>query len=99
MSVVQSIDYVAIAPPLTVALVGLGVLVLDAFLADRDKQVTGWIAGAGLLVATAFLLPLTDHTRRTFCVPSASGLWSSYCSRSRPCATRDCPQGSTTSCC
>jgi NADH-quinone oxidoreductase subunit N len=71
MSVVQSIDYVAIAPPLIVALVGLGVLVLDAFLADRHKQVSGWIAGTGLLVAAAFLLPLTDHSRRTFCVPGA----------------------------
>jgi NADH-quinone oxidoreductase subunit N len=71
MSVVQSIDYVAIAPPLIVALVGLGVLVLDAFLPDRHKQVSGWIAGAGLLVAAAFLLPLTDHSRQTFCVPGA----------------------------
>jgi NADH-quinone oxidoreductase subunit N len=71
VSVVQSIDYVAIAPPLIVALVGLGVLVLDAFLADQHKQVTGWIAGAGLLIATAFLLPLADHSRRTFCVPGA----------------------------
>jgi NADH-quinone oxidoreductase subunit N len=71
MSVVQSIDYVAIAPPLIVALVGLGVLVLDVFLPDRHKQVSGWIAGTGLLVAAAFLLPLTDHSRRTFCVPGA----------------------------
>jgi NADH-quinone oxidoreductase subunit N len=70
MSVVQSIDYLAIAPPLVVALVGLGVLVLDAFLPDHRKQVSGWIAGTGLVVAAALLLPLTDHTRRTFCVAS-----------------------------
>jgi NADH-quinone oxidoreductase subunit N len=70
MSLVQSIDYLALAPPLVVALVGLGVLVLDTFLPDRRKQVTGWISGGGLLVAAASLLLLTDHSRRTFCVPA-----------------------------
>lgn len=69
MSLVQSIDYVAVAPALVVALVGLAVLVLDAFLPDRGSAVTGWVAGLGLAAATASLLPLTDHARRTFCVP------------------------------
>jgi NADH-quinone oxidoreductase subunit N len=82
MSQVQSIDYLAIAPPLVVALVGLGVLVLDAFLPDRRKHITGWIAGAGLLGATGALLPLTDHARSTFCVPGGGrgGLELSACS-------------------
>jgi NADH-quinone oxidoreductase subunit N len=82
MSVVQSIDYVAIAPPLIVSLVGLGVLVLDAYLPDRRKEVAGWIAGGGLVAAAVFLLPLTDHTRRTFCVPGGgrSGFDASSCS-------------------
>jgi NADH-quinone oxidoreductase subunit N len=80
VSLVQSIDYVALAPPLTVALVGLGVLVLDAFLPDRRKQITGWIAAGGLVVATALLLPLTDHTRRTFCVPAGGGFDKAACS-------------------
>jgi NADH-quinone oxidoreductase subunit N len=80
MSVIQSIDYVAVAPPLVVALVGLGVLVLDAFLPDRHKQVTGWISGGGLLVATVFLFPLTDHVRRTFCVPASGRFATPSCS-------------------
>jgi NADH-quinone oxidoreductase subunit N len=80
MSVVQSIDYVAVAPPLIVALVGLGVLVLDAFLPDRHKQVTGWIAGGGLLVAAGFLFPLTDHSRATFCVPAGGRFAAPSCS-------------------
>ncbi|MGZ4593316.1 MAG: NADH-quinone oxidoreductase subunit N [Actinomycetes bacterium] len=82
MSVVQTIDYAAIAPPLVVALVGLATLVLDAFFTDRRRQLSGWIAAAGLVVATALLLPLTDHTRRTFCVPGGgrSGLDLASCS-------------------
>jgi NADH-quinone oxidoreductase subunit N len=73
MSLVQSIDYLAITPPLVVALVGVAVLVLDTFVTDRRRQLTGWISAAGLVVATATLLPLTDHTRRTFCVPGGGG--------------------------
>jgi NADH-quinone oxidoreductase subunit N len=79
MNLVQSIDYVAVAPPLVVALVGLGVLVLDTFLPDRRKHVSGWIAGAALVVAAALLLPLADHTRRTFCV-AGSGRAPAPCS-------------------
>jgi NADH-quinone oxidoreductase subunit N len=80
MSLVQSIDYAAVAPPLVVALVGLGVLVLDAFLPDGRKQISGWLAGGGLLVASALLLPLTDHTRSTFCVPVGGGFFLPSCS-------------------
>src|SRR4051794_9676109 len=75
----QSIDYVAITPPLVVSLTGLGVLVVDTFLSGRRKQVTGWLALAGLAVAAATLVPLTDHGRRTFCVPS-NGLALPSCS-------------------
>src|SRR3954453_10354778 len=80
MSVVQSIDYAALAPPLVVALVGLGVLVLDVFLPDARKQISGWLAVGGLLVASVLLLPLTDHTRSTFCVPVGGGFFLPSCS-------------------
>jgi NADH-quinone oxidoreductase subunit N len=63
-----------------VALVGLGVLVLDAFLPDHRKQVSGWVAGAGLVLASVLLLPLTDHTRSTFCVPVGGGFSLPACS-------------------
>ena len=69
MSAVQSIDYLAIAPPLTVALVAIGVLVLDAFLPQGRGHVAGWVATAGLLGALAMLLPLAGDRRETFCVP------------------------------
>ncbi len=69
MSQVQSIDYVAIAPPLVVALVGIAVLVLDVFLPRRGSSLSGLVALAGLAVAAAALLPLDDRARRTFCVP------------------------------
>ncbi len=66
---VQSIDWAAVAAPLLVAALALVVLVLDAFLPARHRQVTGWLAGAGLLVALALLGPLVGDRRETFCVP------------------------------
>ena len=79
MSNVQSIDWLAVAPPLVVALVGLAVLVLDAFLPKGRAQLTGWVSAVGLAAAVALLLPLTDHPRQTFCVPG-TGLQLSSCS-------------------
>ncbi len=69
MTSLQSIDYVAIAAPLVVALVALGVLVLDTFLPPARKVVAGWVSVAGLAVAGVLLVPLVGDTRRTFCVP------------------------------
>ncbi|MDQ1620285.1 MAG: NADH-quinone oxidoreductase subunit [Actinomycetota bacterium] len=82
MSLVQSIDYLAITPALVVAVVGIAVLVLDAFVTDRRRQLTGWISAVGLVVAAVTLLPLTDHPRGTFCVPGGGrgGLDLSSCS-------------------
>ncbi len=68
MSGVQSIDYAAIAPPLVVALAGLGVLVADAFLPAARKAVAGGLAALGLAVAGALLVPLVGDRRSTFCV-------------------------------
>ena len=69
MTSVQSIDYLAIAAPLLVALVALGVLVADAFLPAARRHVTGWLSAAGLVAAGALLLPLVGDRRDTFCVP------------------------------
>ncbi len=73
MSLVQDIDYVAIAPALLVALVAIGVLVLDTFLGAARKVVCGWVATAGLVAALALMLPIAGDTRRTFCVPGVDG--------------------------
>ena len=69
MTGLQSIDYAAIAAPLLVALVALGVLVLDTFLPPGRKVVAGWLSVAGLAVAGVLLVPLVGDPRRTFCVP------------------------------
>ncbi|WKD33171.1 NADH-quinone oxidoreductase subunit N [Streptomyces xanthophaeus] len=67
-SLVQSVDWLAIAPVVITAAVGLVVLVADLFLAERHKPVLGWISVAGLAAATATLLPLRAGDRATFCL-------------------------------
>ncbi|MCN9241365.1 NADH-quinone oxidoreductase subunit N [Streptomyces sp. RY43-2] len=67
-SLVQSVDWTAIAPPTLTAVVGLVVLVADLFLEERRKTVLGWISLTGLAAAMLTLLPLLDGDRATFCV-------------------------------
>lgn len=67
-SVVQSVDWLAIAPPTLTAVVGLVVLVADLFLPEHRKPLLGWLSVAGLAAATALLLPLLDGDRSTFCL-------------------------------
>ncbi|GAA2744402.1 NADH-quinone oxidoreductase subunit N [Kitasatospora cinereorecta] len=69
---IQSVDWVAVAPPLIAALVGLVVLLADLFLPDARKKTLGWISTAGLALSLVALLPLaTGGTRSTFCLPDA----------------------------
>ncbi|WP_327317215.1 NADH-quinone oxidoreductase subunit N [Streptomyces sp. NBC_01235] len=73
-SVVQSVDWPAIAPPTLAAVVALVVLVADLFVGDDRKPLLGWLSVAGLTASTALLLPLLDGDRSTFCLtgdPSA----------------------------
>jgi NADH-quinone oxidoreductase subunit N len=67
MATIQSVDYLAIAPPLVLALAALAVLLVDAFLPR-----SGWThAGAlgGVLVAAGMEVVLAiDRPHRTFCV-------------------------------
>ncbi|MFF3909281.1 NADH-quinone oxidoreductase subunit N [Streptomyces sp. NPDC001848] len=67
-SLVQSVDWLAIAPPTIAAAVGLLVLVADLFLDERRKPVLGWASIAGLAVAALMLLPLLGGDRATFCL-------------------------------
>ncbi|MFI2029546.1 NADH-quinone oxidoreductase subunit N [Streptomyces buecherae] len=69
-SAVQSIDWLAIAPPTLTAVVGLVVLVADLFLAERHKPLLGWVSIAGLAVAGLSLLPLRGADKATFCLVS-----------------------------
>ncbi|WP_099900052.1 NADH-quinone oxidoreductase subunit N [Streptomyces sp. TLI_171] len=74
-ALIQSVDWVAVAPPLIAALAALAVLVTDLFLPEARKRLLGWLSAAGLLAALAVLLPLVlgDGTRSTFCFSSPGG--------------------------
>ncbi|MEW2405704.1 NADH-quinone oxidoreductase subunit N [Streptomyces griseoviridis] len=67
-NLVQSVDWLAIAPPTLAALVALAVLVADLFLAEHRKGLLGWVAVAGLAASALLLLPLLDGDRATFCL-------------------------------
>lgn len=71
MSLLQSIDYAAIAPPVVMALTALVVLVADLFVPD-DRRIAAaylsFVGTAGALGVTAWLA--TGPPRRTFCFPS-----------------------------
>ncbi|MCX5212293.1 NADH-quinone oxidoreductase subunit N [Kitasatospora sp. NBC_00240] len=71
---IQSVDWVAVAPPLIAALAGLAVLLADLFLPERRKKLLGRLSVAGLALAVAALLPLTGGTpRSTFCLQDVQG--------------------------
>lgn len=75
-SVVQSVDWLAIAPPTIAAVVGLAVLVADLFVGDTRKALLGWTSVAGLAISLLALLPLLDGDRATFCLTSKPDLCS-----------------------
>ncbi|MFJ5635600.1 NADH-quinone oxidoreductase subunit N [Streptomyces goshikiensis] len=67
-SLVQSVDWLALAPVVITAAVGLVVLVADLFMGERRGPLLGWISVAGLATATLTLLPLRAGDRTTFCL-------------------------------
>ncbi|MET8101007.1 NADH-quinone oxidoreductase subunit N [Streptomyces sp. NPDC005236] len=71
-SLVQSVDWLAIAPPTLAAVVGLVVLVTDLFIGDARKAVLGWMSVAGLAASALLLIPLRNGDRATFCLTSAT---------------------------
>ncbi|GAA1432869.1 NADH-quinone oxidoreductase subunit N [Streptomyces thermospinosisporus] len=75
-SLVQSVDWLAIAPPTIAAVVGLAVLVADLFVPESRKPLLGWLAVAGLAAATLMLLPLLGADRGTFCLVGDAGVCS-----------------------
>jgi NADH-quinone oxidoreductase subunit N len=74
MSLIQSIDYAAIAPPLITVLTGLAILVIDLFLPPSRRPMLAWVAIAGLVVALGSMLPLRGDPRGTFCLPPGDGV-------------------------
>ncbi|MFI9328100.1 NADH-quinone oxidoreductase subunit N [Kitasatospora sp. NPDC052868] len=74
-ALIQSVDWVAIAPPLIAAVAALAVLLTDLFLPERRKKLLGWFSVAGLALALLALLPLTGGpARATFCAKGVTGL-------------------------
>lgn len=71
-SLVQSVDWLAIAPPVVVAALALIVLVADLFVAERHKPLLGYGTLAGLVAALALLIPLRAGDRSTFCLTTGS---------------------------
>ncbi|MEV5885077.1 NADH-quinone oxidoreductase subunit N [Streptomyces sp. NPDC052020] len=67
-SLIQSVDWLAIAPPTIAAVLGLAVLVADLFVGERRKALLGWVSVAGLAASLLMLLPLLDGDRSTFCL-------------------------------
>ncbi|WP_354644958.1 NADH-quinone oxidoreductase subunit N [Kitasatospora camelliae] len=68
-ALIQSVDWLAIAPPLIAALAALAVLVADLFLPEARKKALGWLTVTGLALALIPLLPLLDgDPRSTFCL-------------------------------
>jgi NADH-quinone oxidoreductase subunit N len=72
VSLIQGIDYLAVAPPVTLAITAVVVLVADLFLPERRKPAASLLSAVGTVVALVFavVLPLEDRpARRTFCFP------------------------------
>ncbi|MFE3787535.1 NADH-quinone oxidoreductase subunit N [Streptomyces goshikiensis] len=72
-SLVQSVDWLALAPVVITAAVGLVVLVADLFMKEERGPLLGWISVAGLAAATLTLLPLRAGDHTTFCLTGDPG--------------------------
>jgi NADH-quinone oxidoreductase subunit N len=72
VSAVQDVDWVAVAPPLVLAVAALVVLLVDAFAGPprsrRSALVPATLAVAATVVAAVLAAPSWDHARSTFCV-------------------------------
>ncbi|MCQ4081295.1 NADH-quinone oxidoreductase subunit N [Streptomyces sp. RB6PN25] len=69
---IQSVDWIALAPPAITAVVALLVLVADLFLPAVRKPLLGQAAVGGLVLAGLSLLPLLHAGRATFCLTTGS---------------------------
>ncbi|MFI6083232.1 NADH-quinone oxidoreductase subunit N [Streptomyces sp. NPDC051217] len=67
-NLVQSVDWLAIAPPALTAAVALTVLIADLFVPERRKPLLGAVSVAGLAAALLLLIPLRAGDRSTFCL-------------------------------
>lgn len=72
-SLVQSVDWTALAPAAIPAALALVVLVADLFLPQARKEVLAWVTVGGLALAALTLIPLRAGRHATFCLTGDSG--------------------------
>ncbi|HEY3480137.1 MAG TPA: NADH-quinone oxidoreductase subunit N, partial [Streptomyces sp.] len=77
-SLVQSVDWTALAPAAIPAVVALVVLVADLFLPRARKQLLAWTTVGGLALAGLALIPLRAGRHATFCETGAGRGGCSY---------------------
>jgi NADH-quinone oxidoreductase subunit N len=71
MSLLQSIDYAALAPATAAACGVVAVLLADLLLPLRRRPAVVWVAVAGAVATLAASLALIGQRRATFCTPPA----------------------------
>jgi NADH-quinone oxidoreductase subunit N len=67
-SLVQSVDWTALAPAAVPAVLALVVLVADLFLPKDRKELLAWTTVGGLALAALTLIPLRAGRHATFCL-------------------------------
>ena len=70
MNAVQPVDWLAIAPPLALALTAIAVLVVDAFVSRAEFPIVTVLSLAGLVVAAVTALAQATGVRTVFCLPA-----------------------------
>jgi len=73
MSAVQPIDWLAIAPPLVLALTAIVLLVADAFVGRAAVPLASVLSLCGLLLAAWPAAVLAGGSRSVFCLPGRAG--------------------------
>ncbi|WP_103529329.1 NADH-quinone oxidoreductase subunit N [Streptomyces sp. SM12] len=74
MTLIQNVDWVAIAPPTIVAATAVAALLADLFLPEHRKRLLGPLAALGLALALLSLLPLRAGEHTSFCLADDPGL-------------------------
>lgn len=73
MTGVQPIEWLAIAPPLILAITAIVVLVVDALGAREQSWLPGGLAVLGVVGAAIAVVPSIDRVRGAFCLPVPEG--------------------------
>jgi NADH-quinone oxidoreductase subunit N len=71
-SLIQSVDWIALAPPTIIVVLALVILVADLFMPPGRKPLLGHVTVGGLVLAGLSLLPLLHSGRATFCLKAGS---------------------------